>query len=80
MSKYCKQTSTGDLRPLATLPLSNFGGIAIYHIDGELITTGFDYGNGVQGLKTTSLHTDINGRFYIIRYQQAYYIDEFLRV
>ena len=80
MSKYSKHTSNGDLRPLAVLPLSKFGGIAIYHIDGELITTGFDYGNGIQGLKTTSLHTDRNGRFYIIRYQQAYYIDEFLRV
>lgn len=80
MSKYSKHTSNGGLRPLATFPLSNFGGIAIYRIDGELITTGFDYGNGIQGLKTTSLHTDKNGRFYIIRYQRAYYIDDFMRV
>ena len=80
MSKYSKHTGNRDLRPLAIYPLSAFGGISIYHIDGELITTGFDYGNGIQGLKTTSLHADRNGRYYIIRYQQVYYIDEFMRV
>lgn len=80
MSNYSKHTSNGDLHPVATLPLSNFGGISIYHVDGELITTGFDYGNGIQGLKTTSIHQTSIGRFYIIRYQKVYYLDEFMRV
>ena len=80
MSKY--HNGQKDYTPIGTMCLSNWGGLVILSIDynTDTITSAFDYGNGLQGIKTTPIHyTDLN-RPYIIRYQQAYYLDEIERV
>ena len=72
-----------NYKAVGILPTSNFGGLVIlainYGID-DTITSGFDFGNGLQGVRTTPIHTSLDGRFYIIRYQRAYYLDEIQRV
>lgn len=71
----------GVTYPIATYPLGNFGGVLIYSINDifNTIVSAFDFGDGVQGIRETSIHTDNNGRQYFIRYQHKYYIDEFVR-
>ena len=72
MRKY--HEGSKDYKPIATICLSNYGGLVVleinYGID-DTMTTAFDYGEGLQGIKTTPIHTAIDGRFYIIRYQKA---------
>lgn len=71
----------GSTRPIATYPLGNSGGVCIYAINDlfNTIVSAFDFGDGVQGMRETSMHTDKSGRPYFIRYQHRYYIDEFER-
>lgn len=72
-----------NYKPVGIMPTGNYGGLVVlainYGIDDSL-TTGFDFGDGLQGVRTTPIHTDINGRDYIIRYQRAYYLDDIQRV
>ena len=74
-----KTTRTTDYKAIAVHPTSAFGGLVVIAVNNgmdETLTTGFDYGNGLEGVRTTPVHYSITGRPYIIRYQHAYYLDE----
>ena len=72
-----------DYTPLGVHSTSNYGGLVVLAINNgfnDTITSAFDYGEGLQGIRTTCVHYTPLGRPYIIRYQQAYYLDEIMRV
>ena len=76
-------TNTKDYTAIASYPTCNFGGLVVLSINQDFnntVTSGFDFGNGLQGVRTTSIHYTITGRPYIIRYQKAYYLDEMIRL
>ena len=67
-------TNTTDYTAIASYPTSNFGGLVVLSINqgfDNTVTSGFDFGNGLQGVRTTSIHYTATGRPYIIRYQKA---------
>lgn len=71
-----------DARPLATVPLCNFGGLVILDLDAaaETAVSGFDFGNGPEKIRVTRIHTAQSGRMYIRRYGVLYYLDEMVRI
>lgn len=80
MSNFYNKIRGGEIHPIGVKCLSNWGGLVIYQINNDTCVSGFDYGDGVQGLRETSIHYSYTGRPYIIRYQKAYYFDEIERV
>lgn len=79
MRNFYNKIKGGDIRPIGTKPLGNFGGLLVYQINGDTCISAFNFGNGVQGIRETSIHYSMSGRPYIIRYQKAYYFDEIMR-
>lgn len=79
MSSLYNKIRGGEIHPIGYQCLCNFGGLVVYQINNDTCISGFDYGNGVQGLRETSIHYTMSGRPYIIRYQHAYYFDEIMR-
>ena len=79
MSKLYDKIRGGEIHPIGVIGLSNWGGLAIYEINTDTCVSGFDFGDGIQGLRETSIHYSYSGRPYIIRYQKAYYFDEIMR-
>ena len=79
MSKLYNKIRGGEVRPIGVMCLSNWGGLAIYEINNDTCVSGFDFGEGVQGIRETSIHYSMSGRPYIIRYQKPYYLDEIMR-
>ena len=76
-------TTTKDYTAIASYPTCNFGGLVVLSINQDFsntVTSGFDFGDGLQGVRTTSIHYTTTGRPYIIRYQKAYYLDEMIRL
>ena len=60
---------------------NTYGGLVVLDdVTGDSITSAFDYGNGLQGIRTTPIHYTPTGRAYIIRYQHPYYLDEIFKV
>lgn len=80
MSKLYNEIRDGKIRPIGTQVLCNFGGLCIYYLNSDSCISGFDFGEGVQGIRETSIHYTTSGRAYIIRYQKAYYFDEIMRL
>lgn len=80
MSKLYNDIRDGKIRPIGTQVLCNFGGLFIYYLNSDSCISGFDFGEGVQGIRETSIHYTTSGRAYIIRYQTAYYFDEIMRL
>ena len=79
MSKLYNEIRDGKIRPIGIQAFSNFGGLLIYQINNDTCVSAFNFGNGVEGIRETSIHYSKSGRPYIIRYQKAYYFDEIMR-
>jgi len=75
--------STKNYTAIASYPTCNFGGLVLLSNNqgfNNTVTSGFDYGDGLRGVRTTSIHYTATGRPYIIRYQKAYYLDEMIKL
>ncbi len=79
MSSFYSKIMGGDIHPIGFLGLGNYGGLVIYEINANTCVSAFDFGNGVTGIRETSVHYSMSGRPYIIRHQKAYYFDEIMR-
>ena len=79
MSNLYNKIRGGEIHPIGIKPLCNFGGLLIYQINTDTCISAFNFGNGVEGIRETSIHYSMSGRPYIIRYQKAYYLDEIMR-
>ena len=79
MSNLYNKIRGGEIHPIGVKPLSNWGGLLIYQINSDTCISAFNFGEGVQGIRETSIHYSMSGRPYIIRYQKAYYFDEIMR-
>lgn len=79
MSSFYNKIKGGDIRPIGVLGLGNYGGLVIYEINANTCVSAFDFGDGVTGIRETSIHYTLSGRAYIIRHQKAYYFDEIMR-
>ena len=79
MSNLYNKIRGGEIRPIGIKPLCNLGGLLIYEINSNTCVSAFNFGNGVEGIRETSIHYSMSGRPYIIRYQKAYYFDEIMR-
>lgn len=79
MSNLYNKIKGGEIPPIGYQCLCNYGGLVIYQINGATCISAFDFGNGIEGIKETSIHYARSGRAYIIRYQKAYYFDEIIR-
>lgn len=69
-----------EYKIIASLSLNNFGGIVILDTTDETITSAFDFGDGLQNIKTTKVFYSGACTPYFVRYKQRYYIDDFMRV
>ena len=67
-------------KPIASLCLSNWGGIVILTANDDYITSGFDFGDGIKSVYTTRLYTGVDGGYYFRRYGRTYHIDDFVRL
>lgn len=79
MSSLYNKIRGGEIHPIGIKPLSNWGGLLVYQINNDTCISAFNFGNGVEGIKETSIHYSKSGRPYIIRYQKVYYFDEIMR-
>ena len=80
MSNLYNKIRGGEIHPIGIKPLSNRDDLLVYEINNDVCISAFNFGNGVEGLRETSIHYSMSGRPYIIRYQQAFYLDEIMRV
>ena len=79
MSTFYNKIRGGEIHPIGTHAICNYGGLLIYEINNNTCVSAFNFGNGVVGVRETSIHYTMTGRPYIIRYQKAYYLDEIMR-
>lgn len=80
MSKYKEYENA---RPIATLPLCNWGGLAIlaYRPGAtDTMVSAWDLGSGYENIRETRVHTTPGGRDYLIRRGRRYYLDQFMRI
>lgn len=71
-------------RPLAVLPLSNFGGLAILDTLTEcgetLIVAAWDFGTGYQNIRRHRVQETTSGRPFIRKGNRRFYLDQMTRI
>ena len=68
-------------RPTGVLPLCNWGGVAVWILDGfgDECIAAFDFGSGYQHVHRHYIHVSPSGREYIKKGNARYYFDEMMR-
>ena len=71
-----------DVKPVGVYPISNWGGLVILEIEdgGEYAVSAFDWGEGIQNVRSTRIMYSDSGRPHIRRYGVNYYFDQIMRV
>ena len=71
-------------RPLAVLPLSNFGGLAILDIINEcgdtVIVAAWNFGRGYENTRRYTVKETTSGRSFIRKGNRRFYLDQMLRI
>ena len=68
---------------IAALPVSNFGGLGIISIEhgiDDMVTTAFDFGDGLENKSTAKIRYNASGEDYFIKFGRRYYLKDFMRV
>lgn len=70
-----------NVKPVGVYPITNWGGLVILEINdsGEYAVSAFDWGDGIQNVRSTKIQYSDNGRPFIRRYGVCYYFDQILR-
>ena len=71
-----------ETKPIATICLSNWGGIEILAIEygiADYIIACFNFGTGRQQIRRHKVCTAPSGRLYIRKQGTRYYLDEMMR-
>ena len=66
--------------PVGTLPINNFGGIAVMEIENgieDYVYVTDNFGNGYTNLTKNKIHYNKKGEPYFVRYGNRYYLHEF---
>ena len=68
-------------RPSGVLPLSNWGGVAVWILDGygDECIAAYDFGGGPDHVHRHAIHVAPSGREYIKKGGRRYYFDEIIR-
>lgn len=71
-------------RPLAVLPLSNFGGLAILDILSEcgdsIIIAAWNFGRGYENTRRHTVKETTSGRSFIRKGNRRFYLDQMQRI
>lgn len=68
---------------IAVCPMSNFGGLGIISIEhgiDDMVTTAFDFGNGMKNKSTAKIRYNASGEDYFIKLGRRYYLKDFTGV
>lgn len=68
-----------NAKPIATRPLSAWGGLVILDVDGDTAVAAFEFGTGFQNIRRHKIQTTPGGRSYIWKGRTRYYLDEIAR-
>ena len=68
--------------PTGIMPLSNWGGVAVWLIDGcgDECLAAYNFGSGYDHVHRHMIHVSESGREYIKKGNTRYYFDEMMRV
>jgi hypothetical protein len=72
-------TYPDDFKPLATMHICNFGGLAIMEIRDEVAYVCDNYGDGYKRLTKNKIFYSAKGHPYFTRNRNRYYLSEFMR-
>ena len=71
-------------RPLAVLPLSNFGGIAVLDVinecGGTVIVAAWNFGRGYENTRRHTVKETTSGRSFIRKGNRRFYLDQMVRI
>ena len=71
-------------RPLAVLPLSNFGGLAVLDIINEcgdtVIVAAWNFGRGYENTRRHTVKETTSGRSFIRKGNHRFYLDQMVRI
>lgn len=69
------------MKAIAVKGMTNFGGMAIYDIDGDYVKWGYEFGNKKEKIHTSKIYYTVSsGRPYFKVNGRREYLDEFMRV
>lgn len=81
-NKLYSQIKQGQKKPLAIYSIAYDLALAIFEVNTDTVISGFINQGKIEGIKETSIHYTItlsDALPFIIRYQQRYYLRDFIR-
>lgn len=64
---------------IATRHICNWGGNIIIEANDDYVVAGYDFGNGIRGLRRRKLHYNAKGNPYFVMYGHREYLSEYMR-
>lgn len=75
-------TYPNDYKPVGTLCLNNFGGLAIMEIEhgiDDYVVVTDNYGNGYENITRNKIRYNAKGNPYFVRNNRRWYLNQFMR-